>query len=244
MQTVFSNADKDACLPIIDMIIKSAEIARTKGIIALEEHALACENDFYSFGIALIVSGTDPELVKNILNTLVTYGNHKDQALLERLIITDGILSIQEGQNPRIIKAKLHCFLGEEYMKERCNFPKLYDDIQEQHENAQAQKALNDLRTENENFNNTISMLSNNAIRKVLTHLEQKEIAIAVKGSHKENAIKILANLPKPLSSDEAYEITFSAVILGDDLKDLHRKIQDIIITHKLSNHLVRISYA
>lgn len=54
---------------VIKQIIELSNIARKEGLLALEEAAESIEDDFMKKGILLIVDGTDPELVRNILET-------------------------------------------------------------------------------------------------------------------------------------------------------------------------------
>jgi len=57
----------------INEIIELANLARREGILALEERASTMEDPFLKKGIMLIVDGTDPELVRSILETEMTY---------------------------------------------------------------------------------------------------------------------------------------------------------------------------
>ena len=170
---------------IIGSIVNLAEIARREGLLALEDAAYQLEDQFMKRGILLIVDGTDPELVKNILETELVYleGRHKEgQGIFETMgslapaygllgtiiglinmlgqidnpdaigpgmatalvttfygslfsnliflpiagklkvknqeevllkeVMIEGILSIQAGENPRIIEEKLNAFLS------------------------------------------------------------------------------------------------------------------------------------
>jgi len=168
----------------ISKIIELANIARREGLLALEEAAENIEDEFLQKGVMLIVDGTDPELVRNILETelafleerhstgksifdtlaalspafgmigtliglinmlktlddpstigpsmsvaLVTtfYGailsnlifmpisrklqiKSKEEVLIKEIMV-EGLLSIQAGENPRIIEIKLKAFL-------------------------------------------------------------------------------------------------------------------------------------
>lgn len=64
---------------IIKKIIELSNIARKEGLLALEEAAESIDDDFMKKGILLIVDGTDPELVRNILETEIIFieGRHK-----------------------------------------------------------------------------------------------------------------------------------------------------------------------
>ena len=171
----------DAIKNIIDL----SNVARKEGLLALEEAANGIEDDFLKKGIMLIVDGTDPELVRNIMQTeldavdarhnekigfwanwggmgpawgmigtliglinmlkrlddpssigpnmavaLVTtmYGSLlanwisipiatklraiNAREIMEKEVICEGILSIQAGENPRVIEEKLKSFLA------------------------------------------------------------------------------------------------------------------------------------
>lgn len=53
----------------IGNIINLSNVARKEGLLALEEAANSIEDDFLKKGIMLIVDGTDPELVRSIMET-------------------------------------------------------------------------------------------------------------------------------------------------------------------------------
>lgn len=57
----------------IKNIIDLANLARREGILALEEKTNSMDDAFLKKGIMLIVDGTDPELVRSILETEITY---------------------------------------------------------------------------------------------------------------------------------------------------------------------------
>jgi chemotaxis protein MotA len=170
---------------VIRNIIELSNVARKEGLLALEEAADNIDDDFLKKGIMLVVDGTDPELVRNILETELIFigGRHKEVAsfwekvaemgpawgmigtliglinmlgslddpsaigpamavallttmygsLLANLVATpfaeklkiksgqemllkevmiEGLLSIQAGENPRVIEEKLKAFLA------------------------------------------------------------------------------------------------------------------------------------
>ena len=65
---------------IIQKIIELANIARKEGLLALEEAAQDMDDKFLQKGVLLIVDGTDPELVRNILETELAFieGRHSE----------------------------------------------------------------------------------------------------------------------------------------------------------------------
>ncbi|MDR1137317.1 MAG: motility protein A [Synergistaceae bacterium] len=169
---------------LIQTLVSFAEKARREGLLALEEDAGQLDDEFMRKSIQLVVDGTDPELVKSILDTeiglleerhssnkgyldsiaelgpafgmlgtligliqmlgnlsdpdalgpgmavaLITtfYGSimanmlsipmskklvqNSSREILCRELMVEGILSIQAGENPRIVEEKLKVFL-------------------------------------------------------------------------------------------------------------------------------------
>lgn len=170
---------------IIKKIIELANIARREGLLALEEAVSDIKDDFLQKGVMLVVDGTDPELVKNIMETDIeslsarhsrsrsmfdTFGSlgpafgmigtliglvimlqnlsdpssigpamgvallttfygsvlanlifipfasklqlKSNEEVMIRNVMLEGLLSIQTGENPRIIEEKLKVFLA------------------------------------------------------------------------------------------------------------------------------------
>ena len=58
---------------VIKEIINLANVARKEGLLALDEYAENLNDEFLKKGIMLIVDGTEPELVRNILETELVY---------------------------------------------------------------------------------------------------------------------------------------------------------------------------
>ncbi|WP_058485161.1 motility protein A [Defluviitalea phaphyphila] len=184
MGLIFKNKELNAG-EVIKQIIDLANIARKEGLLALEEAAQEMEDKFLQKGILLIVDGTDPELVRNIMETELAFveARHKEtqgfwetiaklgpawgmigtligliimldqlddptkigpamavallttfygsilanllasptanklkvrssEEILLKEVMIEGLLSIQAGENPRIIEEKLKAFLS------------------------------------------------------------------------------------------------------------------------------------
>jgi chemotaxis protein MotA len=181
-QTLFAKAAEPDRL--IETVVKFAEEARRDGLLALEKHVHEIDDEFIKDGLQLAIDGTEPELLRDILDTevsnledrhskghgileafgtfapafgmigtliglVVMLQNMKDPssigpamavalittfygAVLSNLIflplagklkertkdevkvremIMEGILSIQSGDNPRLVEQKLKTFL-------------------------------------------------------------------------------------------------------------------------------------
>lgn len=170
---------------MIKKIIELSNVARKEGLLSLEEAASDMEEPFLKKGILLVVDGTDPELVRGIMETemvciddrhkslagfwdtlaamgpawgmigtlvgLVDMLYHMDDAsaigpamavalittlygsllanwictptsnklkydnaieMMQKEVMIEGLLSIQAGENPRVIEEKLKSFLA------------------------------------------------------------------------------------------------------------------------------------
>ena len=169
----------------VEMIINIANVARREGILALEETISNANDPFLRKGIMLIIDGSDPELVRSIMETELSFIKERhgsgqavllqmaayspafgmigtliglinmlnelddmaalgpnmsvalittfygvilanlfftpmakklkvmsDEEYLRKELVLEGILSIQDGENPRIIREKLNAFLS------------------------------------------------------------------------------------------------------------------------------------
>lgn len=63
---------------ISDQILSMSDIARKEGLLALEESVSQEQDEFMSKGIRLVVDGSDPELVKDIMETELYHKEERD----------------------------------------------------------------------------------------------------------------------------------------------------------------------
>ena len=112
----FTDEDRKQGIKAIHRMVALAQLARREGVLALEESVKNDTSYLLKKGITLVSDGVCPEVVRDILTTLMTYSQYTNAELLERLIYVEGALSIQAGENPRIIEEKLSTFLGEPFL--------------------------------------------------------------------------------------------------------------------------------
>ncbi|MCL6450692.1 MAG: motility protein A [Acetobacteraceae bacterium] len=74
----FSRSLKPA--EVIAILVRFAEKARREGLLALEDEAAQLNDGFLRKGIQLVVDGTDPELVRNILETELAFLEDRHRA--------------------------------------------------------------------------------------------------------------------------------------------------------------------
>ena len=76
MKTVFMFTPPDL-VGMVQMIVSFAEKARREGLLSLEADVAEVDSEFKRKAIQLVVDGTDPELVRAILDTEI--GNFEDR---------------------------------------------------------------------------------------------------------------------------------------------------------------------
>jgi len=85
--------ERERPIELIDKMVQMAQKARREGLLALDNEIEDIEDEFLQKGIQLIVDGTDPELVRNILETEI-------EMMEERHKIGAGILDSMGASAP------------------------------------------------------------------------------------------------------------------------------------------------
>lgn len=116
-----SQAENTQCdnnlLSVINLLIDISNVSRREGLLALEEtvhhSAHAPGAKYFTPMIMQIVDGMEPELVEDINLTKYFSGNLKADDGLIFLMYLKGVLSLQSGENPRILEQKLKAMVPE-----------------------------------------------------------------------------------------------------------------------------------
>ena len=104
----------------ITQAIQLSEQARKEGLLTLEDELdknLIRKRDIFYFGLQYVIDGTDCELIEKILNNLIKT-NKKD--FLLKTIQKEAVLSIQRGDNTRILFQILTSFLKDKAYDKVC----------------------------------------------------------------------------------------------------------------------------
>lgn len=107
-----SREDQESLIPMVKQLRELGEIAFKKGLLALEGELQQLKDPFLKLGIQLIVDKTDPENVQDILDSDIYYNESNGRELLKKIIIREGLLRIQAGDNARNILICTKIFLG------------------------------------------------------------------------------------------------------------------------------------
>jgi len=113
-----SSEEKNGMLKLIAEIISLCNVSRRGGLLELEGVVKKLSCDFLKIGILLVLKGTDPRTIEDTMLKVLYAKNYKGAELFKRLIIIEGVLSIQGGDNSHVIKTKLFSLFGEKELLE------------------------------------------------------------------------------------------------------------------------------
>ena len=89
-----------------------AEKARREGLLALEEDidsGKVDNRDIFEYGMRFVIDGTEKELIDKILSNIIDQ-EKDDFSKALKIIQKEAVLSIQSGDNPRILLAVLNSY--------------------------------------------------------------------------------------------------------------------------------------
>ena len=85
---------------------------KKKGLLSLEEEQATLTDPFLKVGLQLIIDQNDPETVRDILDSDIYYNESNGRELLKKIVVREGLLRIQAGENARNILICTKVFLG------------------------------------------------------------------------------------------------------------------------------------
>jgi hypothetical protein len=193
----FTVEDKRECLPAVETILYLAELTRRKGVLALEQEASKPGTPFFlQKAILLIVDATEPKLVAEILRSFIISSHYQGAELLKRILMMNGVLSIQAGENPKIIAEKLLALMGEQFYDEASAYiwhnPKTPE--------AEMKEYFADMETETypdgtNLLEEVFSKLSDRDIQIILRMTGEHDFLLAFRGSSKRIQRRLCDNL-------------------------------------------------
>ena len=187
--------EKRPLLKTINEIIDLANITRREGLIVLEQKMKESDDNFMKTGLELVLEATDPKFVKAIMKTLMITSFKTGAKLLKQLIITEGVLLVQAGTNPRIIGEQLLAYLGGDFTRQDLtNYEETEEEYKRLMQESDSWTPLEGL-PEFENF----LELSDHDIRLVMREIDIYDLCIALMGASKELKNHFLGNLTRRL---------------------------------------------
>jgi hypothetical protein len=109
-----SDAEKSACMALIDELVKLAGIVWKDGLLMLDDYTPESDEIIMQIGLPLIVDAIEAELVTTILETCIATSGKTGVGLLRQVLALHGVLAIQNGERPENVKEKLYGLLEDD----------------------------------------------------------------------------------------------------------------------------------
>jgi AraC-like DNA-binding protein len=229
-----SSQDKKECLELFNTIINYSERVRKHGLLSLEPEIDKSHSFFMRKSLQFIVDGVEPTYIRNILQNYIFTGNYHGKELLERLLITEGILSIQAGENPILIREKLSSYFGEEFADEIDNF--FGNDLDSKNEKIQSYidtvKDLAPFSSSTSLLEAPIQKLDDRSLQRLLREIDIQDLLLALKGASGKVQEHVIKNISKKV-----------AFILVEELSSLKQPVPHQIIEsqHKVLEIMLKL---
>lgn len=221
-----SKSQKEKLISIINKIVAFSKQARFEGLLALENELENLANRFLRFGLKLIIDGVAPELVFDILSANIYYSHDKGVELLEKLIIRDGVLLIQSGDNHRVVLHKLAMYLGDygfELIKEESleiEIKDFLEQIKNKKINSKKTKILDDIFLTMNSF----------SIQKLFREVEIYTLGYGLCGSSGKAICKVFKNLSEGAQYNVVEILKSSMNLVTEDfIIDAQVKVKDLV---------------
>ena len=107
-----SKEDQESLVPIIQILVDLSDQASKKGLLSLEGELGNVTDPLLKIGLQLIIDKIDQDNIRDILDSDIYYNESNGRELLKKIIIREGLLRIQAGDPPRIVKICTSVFLN------------------------------------------------------------------------------------------------------------------------------------
>ena len=228
----------------IKKIMELCQIARREGLLALEEATqnipLESEEEALKQLITLVVDGTDTDMICGIGWARYYAGLWQDYKALRYVIYLEGALSIQAGDNPRILEEKLKSMLPHNmYLHYSIEQNQRYLEKEKDTKN----NLIKNLCKGERNWKHSeqgyyvsklvdyvICDISDKELQRVLREVENTTLALAMKGMSGDARTHIFENLSERLGGLIAAKMTGMGPVRIVDVLEASQQVLAIII--------------
>lgn len=238
--------EKILCMETVKKVLNLANVARQEGLLALEE--TVSKKSYQSppliqIGVLLIVDGTDPECVKAILENYIISSDLSNKEFLENLLIYNGILAMQQGENLRCIEERLYSLFGIDFIEEF----KAYTNSQEV--DKELSELIEQMEEKWKDFEKTDildfvpKVIDHRSTQRILRELQLAVIECAMIGSKRIVIEHFLKNLSKQNQKQFFEDINYIHGLDNKLVKKNQKKILDVIKTLQDSGEIIILTF-
>ena len=189
-----SEDDKRDCLKVVENLLDLSKKARTYGMLSLAKEAEENSSFLLTKGIQLATDGAKPQVVRSVLEFYILSGNYVGKELLERCLILEGVVAIQEGLHPKLLKELLLSFFGEE------DYEIFEEELNETSKSSLAEylEKIENVKAGSSNarkLSKYILKLNDGAVEELLKELDTSTLAKAIQNMSGDAKIKIFKKM-------------------------------------------------
>lgn len=237
-RTKCSRRSKRSCVVLIDLIISLYEKGERLGLLSLEEELDSIDNPLLKKGLQFVIDGVDPQIVEEVIYTYMMSARFRGIDLLNAAVILDGILGIQSGYSPNMLREKLSAFLGKDIdLMEKDAGELIWDEAVTGYTGADIFSAQNADYMENApevnvvvngfEFEN-IAGMHDIFVQKIMREIDSHDLAMALKGSSALLKGKIFSNMSGRGAKLLMDDIDFLGPVRKNDVIFCQEKILNI----------------
>lgn len=217
--------------PVAEKLLAMAKQARYEGLLTLEDQIHELEYPSLQIGLHLVIAGTDPLIVRKILETRLLLSNTAGIEFRRELMILEGLLAIQDGWKPQLVQLLLQTLLapyGQWDLSLMDEKTQVEEDLQRLIRKIQHVKKNSDI--------DIITRISNSHLQKMLFKVEPEDLSYALIGANTRVLQRVLSAI-----SDRAAEVLVSDMLqcqIDQDDK-IHAAQQELLrlLSHDGPNH-------
>ncbi len=226
-----TNNEKKECLEVINNILVFSSIQRKYGLLQLQSEVEKFNSNFMRKALELVVQGVEANYIRTILQNYIIVGDYKGKALLERILITEGVLSIQAGENPLLIREKLSSYFGEDFIPEIDKY--FGNDIYSINEKIQVfcseVKDTISVSADITQFEELLLNISPRSMQRLLRDTEIDDVINALKGVNGKLQVFIIENVSRTVALLVIDALRESGPISSREVHESQNRILEII---------------
>jgi hypothetical protein len=229
-----SKDEKRQCMALVAQIVSMANKAKRNGLLSLVQEAEEATHFLLRKGLQLVLEGVQPQLVKTTLEYYLLSGRYTGKDLLERCIIMEGVLAIQNGVNPQIIQELLLSLFGENGYE---TYEAEFGDSKKNRLEAFFNKIKEDRAATplSSTLGHTIMQLDDQSIQQCLKEVSTVDLARALKGIDGKAQIKVFKNLPKRSAAILQETVEHLDLMRESEMKEAQEKL--LLVISDLEEH-------
>lgn len=191
---------------LVDTVLYLSEVAgeiRRSGLMDMEGRLDQLPHFLLRKGLGLILSGHSAAEIRHILQIQIIMGEYRGRDLLERCLIMETVLAVQQGAKPRAIIELLTAFLGEGYLIKDPAEKEFVDYLKHLKQEPETDNAATLL-------DSILETCDQNQLQTLLQNLDTPTLALALKRAKNRTLLQIYDSMS-----------TKAGVLLWEEITDL-----------------------